>query len=69
VDEAKHRGDGVETKGGAQTGPVGTAGPLKARNAIAFGGVDVPHTLQQAGPVSASVPMTGVCQVEFSTRK
>jgi hypothetical protein len=28
---------GVETAGSARTGPVGTAGPLKARGAVAFG--------------------------------
>jgi hypothetical protein len=32
------RGDGgMETVGSARTGPVGMAGPLKARNAVAFG--------------------------------
>jgi hypothetical protein len=37
VDEGKHGGSGVQTNGGARTDPVGTAGPLKARDAITFG--------------------------------
>jgi hypothetical protein len=36
VDEAKCGGD-VEINGGARIDPIGTAGPLKARGAIAFG--------------------------------